>query len=208
MQINTKEKYFMAKLYFKYGTLNASKSANLLMTAYNYEQQGKKIALLKPSLDTREKGEFITSRATLEKKKCTLINQDENIFEIIKNIDEKLDCILIDEAQFLTKKQVKQLLQITDELNINVICFGLKNTYIDGVIFEGSQALLYYADDFTELKSVCSFCNKKATMNLRIKEGKPFYENEGIIAIGDINPDKNYYLSVCRKHYFNPINIK
>lgn len=141
----------------------------------------------------------------MDKKECILVSREDNIFEIIKNMKQSIDCVLIDEAQFLTKIQVKQLLLITDELKINVICFGLKNTYIDGVIFEGSQALLYYADDFTELKSVCSFCNKKATMNLRVKHNKPLYFDESEIAIGDVNIGEDYYISVCRKHYFSPL---
>jgi thymidine kinase len=110
--------------------------------------------------------------------------------------------IIIDESQFLTKEQVKQLAYICDNFNIPIICHGLKNSYLDGELFEGSAALLYYADKIEETKNICK-CGRKATMNLRILNGKPIYDGN-IINCGDTKPTDDYYIPVCRKHYFEP----
>ena len=200
-----------AKLYFKYGTMDSSKSLNLLATAHNYESQGKKVLLLKPNLDTRSKNGRIESRAGLSKQ-CIDIDKDTNLITLFRvlnrTINDPYHCILVDESQFLTKVQVKQLAKIVDTYDIPVVAFGLKNSYIDSELFEGSQALLYYADKIEEIKTVCTCdgCNKKATMNLRIVDGEPVYNGE-IINCGDTKPDSDYYIPVCRKHYYNPIGI-
>jgi thymidine kinase len=195
------------KLYFRYGCMDSSKSLNLLATAHNYETQGKRVVLLKPSLDIRSLSGKIESRAGLSKS-CIDILQIDNISNIIGNIvhfEEKIHCILIDESQFLTSCQVKQLVRIIEHYNIPIICYGLKNSYIDGELFEGSQALLYYADKIEEIKTVCSCpnCNKKAIMNLRVLNGEPVYSGE-VINCGDTEVSDDYYIPVCRKHYFNP----
>lgn len=196
----------MAKLYFKYGTMDASKSADLLMTAHKYENQGKNILCLRSKLDTRTEEGYIESRALSYKHKCICFDDDTNLYEIIDDKkNEGLDCVLIDEAQFMTKQQVIQLTEVVDFLKIPVICYGLKNSYIKGELFEGSKALLYFADSIQEIKSVCHFCNKKSTMNLRIKNGKPVFQSTGnAIVIGDTKEGEDYYISTCRKHYFNP----
>ena len=197
----------MAKLYFKYGTMDASKSADLLMTAHKYENQGKNIICLRSNLDTRTQDSFIESRALTYKHCCFCFDKDINLYELIQSKNEKkINCILIDEAQFLTKKQVLELTEIVDFLKIPVICYGLKNSFIKGELFEGSKALLYFADSIQEIKSVCHFCDKKATMNLRIKNGKPILESETgkTVVIGDIQEGDDYFISTCRKHYFNP----
>ncbi len=197
----------MAKLYFKYGTMDASKSADLLMTAHKYENQGKNIICLRSNLDTRTQDSFIESRALTYKHYCFCFDKDINLYELIQSKNEKkINCILIDEAQFLTKKQVLELTEIVDFLKIPVICYGLKNSFIKGELFEGSKALLYFADSIQEIKSVCHFCDKKATMNLRIKNGKPILESEtgNTVVIGDIQEGDDYFISTCRKHYFNP----
>ena len=196
----------MAKLYFKYGTMDASKSADLLMTAHKYENQGKNIVCLRPSIDTRSANGFIESRALTYKHKCFCFDTDKNLYDFIKNENnKKINCILIDEAQFLTKNQVIQLTEIVDFLKIPVICYGLKNSYIKGELFEGSKALLYFSDSIQEIKSVCHFCDSKATMNLRIKDGKPILESTGnAVVIGDTTESEDYFISTCRKHYFKP----
>lgn len=200
----------MAKLYFKHGTMDASKSADLLMTAHKYEQQSKNIICLRPDIDIRTKSNFIESRALTYKHTCYCISKNINIYEFIKEksklLGKKINCLLIDEAQFLTKEQVIQLTEIVDFFNIPVICYGLKNSYINGQLFEGSNALLYFADSIQEIKSVCHFCDSKATMNLRVINGKPIIKsNTGeTIVIGDINVSDDYFISTCRKHYFKP----
>lgn len=199
----------MAKLYFKYGTMNASKSADLLMAVHKYEQQGKNVICMKSIIDTRSNENYIESRALAYKHKCFCFKNDTNLFEFIekKHNEQKYNCILIDEAQFLTKEQVFQLTKVVDFLKIPVLCYGLKNSYINGKLFEGSDALLYYADSIQEIKSVCQFCDSKATMNLRIKNGKPIINSDTLntVVIGDVNVGDDYFISTCRKHYFNPL---
>lgn len=197
----------MAKLYFKYGTMNASKSADLLMTAHKYEQQGKKIICMSSSLNTRNEKNYITSRALDYKHKCFNFDLKTDLYEFMinKTKNDEFNCILIDEAQFLTKEQVFQLTKVVDFLKIPVLCYGLKNSYIKGQLFEGSNALLYYADSIQEIKSVCQFCNSKATMNLRILNGKPVRNSDAgnTVVIGDVDESDDYFISTCRKHYFN-----
>ena len=101
-------------------------------------------------------------------------------------------------------KHVKQLVKIADELDVPVMCYGLKNSYKDGVLFEGSKALLYYADKLEEIKTGCQFCNRKAIMNLRVVNGKPVYSGETEIVIGDTKEGEDYYIQTCREHYYNP----
>ena len=207
----------MAKFYFKYGVMNSSKTANLLMVAHNYESQGRRILCLKSALDTRwadsediKKGK-IESRAIPSPHECELISPTENIFNIIKQFNNEtilkyshgLSAVLVDEAQFLTKEQVKELSLVVEKLNIDVICFGLKNTYIDGELFEGTAALLYYATSIEEIKTICKYCNRKATMNLRIVNGKAIYSGDSL-AIGDVVEGSDTYAQVCYHHYLNP----
>ena len=192
----------MAKLYFRYGAMNSGKSLDLLAVNHVYEEQGKKTLLFKPAIDTRSN--YIESRIGV-KKSCYKINIGFNIEKYINNYvlsnKEKIDCILVDEAQFLTEEHVKQLSNISYKLDIPVICYGLKNTYIDGELFSGSKTLLYYADRIEEIKTTCELCNKKATMNLRVVNGIPVYNGDAI-EIGDIKGE-NRYLSLCKEHYYN-----
>ena len=215
----------MGKLYFNYGTMNSSKTANLLMVAHNYESQGRRILCLNPSSDTRWNGENgkgqIVSRAIEKPLDCFLVSEEENLFELvrIKNLETQKEfskgfsAVLIDEAQFLTEEQVKQLAEVVDKLGISVLCYGLKNTYVDGVLFEGAEALCYYADTMYEIESFCRFCNEKATMNALVKDGKHIYKAEkksvgtsdkdGAL-IGDVKSDsETYYIPVCKKHYYS-----
>lgn len=195
----------MSKLYYRFSVMNSSKSANLIMIAHNYKEQGKRVLLLKPNLDIRSSKGFIESRVGISAP-CLDITKEDNLIDLYTKedkINDKIEAILVDEANFLTKEQVKQLAYIVDNYDIPALAYGLKNTYIDSELFEGSKALLYYSDKIEEIKNTCE-CGRKATMNLRILNGKPIYKGE-MINCGDTKPTDDYYIPVCRKHYFNPI---
>ncbi|MFQ9705566.1 MAG: thymidine kinase [Limosilactobacillus pontis] len=188
----------MAQLFFKYGAMNSGKSIDILKVAHNYEEQGKPVVLMTSGVDNRSGQGVIASRIGL-KRQVTPIMDDTNIYEYVKSIDHPVYCVLIDEAQFLKKYHVLQLIKIVDELNIPVMTFGLKNDF-KNELFEGSKYLLIYADKIEEMKTICWFCPHKATMNLRIHDGKPVYEGEQV----QIGGNESYY-PVCRKHYFHPL---
>lgn len=192
----------MSKLYFRYGAMNSGKSLQLLAVAHNYEKQGKSVLLLRPSIDTRTTDGYIESRIGI-KKSCITINKKESILQLMYERDLSPDVILVDEAQFLTKEQVKELNTLAWNMNIAVLCYGLKNSAIDGELFEGSEALLYYSDDFQEIKTTCQYCNSKANMNLKLVNNKPVRNGE-VVQIGDVKENKNNikYISVCKKHYY------
>lgn len=154
----------MSKLYFKYGTMGSSKTAQALMTKFNYEEKGCKVALMKPSTDTRDSVNIIKSRIGLQAE-CILI--DEN-FDFYMFDTDPYDVIIIDEAQFLKEYQVNQLKDIAIHINTPVICFGLKTDF-QTHLFEGSKRLIEIADSITEIKSVCK-CGRKSEVNARIDE--------------------------------------
>lgn len=195
----------MSKLYFRYGTLNSSKTANALMVAHNYEEQNKKVLMFKPSIDTRSVKGLIESRVGI-KHGCIDIDENFNFFNYINKLlinYKDFDCLIIDECQFLTSKQVKELRMVVDYFNIPVICYGLKNSYVENKLFEGSASLLYFADKIEEIKTVCVYCNKKATQNLRVLNGKPIYNGE-VVNVGDVKEGDDYYVPVCNYHYYKP----
>lgn len=187
----------MAQLFFKYGAMNSGKSIDILKVAHNYEEQGKTVVLMTSGVDDRSGRGIIASRIGLERKVKPIMD-DTNIYDYVNKMDRKIYCVLIDEAQFLKKEHVLQLIKIVDELNIPVMAFGLKNDFRNE-LFEGSKYLLIYADKIEEMKTICWFCPHKATMNLRIHNGKPVYEGEQV----QIGGNESYY-PVCRKHYFHP----
>ena len=187
----------MAQLFFKYGAMNSGKSIDILKVAHNYEEQGKPVVLMTSGVDDRSGRGIIASRIGLERKVKPIMD-DTNIYDYVNKMDRKIYCVLIDEAQFLKKDHVLQLIKIVDELNIPVMAFGLKNDFRNE-LFEGSKYLLIYADKIEEMKTICWFCPHKATMNLRIHNGKPVYEGEQV----QIGGNESYY-PVCRKHYFHP----
>ncbi|KRN09391.1 thymidine kinase [Liquorilactobacillus mali] len=191
----------MAQLFFRYGTMNSGKSVELLKVAHNYRESGKKVILLTSSLDTRSGVGCISSRIGISHEAIPVSNETSIMGDIIDEDMLKIDpsCILIDESQFLTSKQVEELASIVDLFGIPVICYGLKNDFSNN-LFEGSKALLTLADKLEEIKTVCRYCNKKATMNLRMVNGKPVYEGEQV-QIGD-----EEYISVCRRHWHCPTN--
>ena len=187
----------MAQLFFKYGAMNSGKSIDILKVAHNYEEQGKPVVLMTSGVDDRSGRGIIASRIGLERKVKPIMD-DTNIYDYVNKMDRKIYCVLIDEAQFLKKEHVLQLIKIVDELNIPVMAFALKNDFRNE-LFEGSKYLLIYADKIEEMKTICWFCPHKATMNLRIHNGKPVYEGEQV----QIGGNESYY-PVCRKHYFHP----
>ncbi len=187
----------MAKLFFKYGTMKSGKSAHLLMTKHNYESQNKKVLVYTSAIDTRWGVGLVKSRVGLQSPASILTN---DVFDEVKveNDISKVSCVLVDEAQFLTYKQIASLASVVDILNIPVICYGLKNDFKNS-LFSGSRALIELADEFDIIKTVCEHpsCGKKATMNLRLVGGKPTYTGNQI-QLGD-----EEYIPVCRKHYYN-----
>lgn len=187
----------MAKLYFNYSSMNAGKSTMLLQANHNYSERGMNSQLYTSALDNRFGNDEITSRIGL-KKKSNIFTKDTNIFEEIALKHKALfvDCLLIDEAQFLTKKQVEQLGKIVDKLGIPVLAFGIRTDF-QGNLFEGSKFLLAWADNLKEIKTVCH-CGRKATMVLRINDQGKVIEDGAQIEIG--GEDK--YVSVCRKHFY------
>ncbi|MGT2636750.1 thymidine kinase [Streptococcus ratti] len=188
----------MAQLYYKYGTMNSGKTIEILKVAHNYEEQGKPVVIMTSSLDTRDEFGVISSRIGM-RRKAIPITDDMDIFAYINSFKDEPYCVLIDECQFLSKKNVYDLARIVDELGVPVMAFGLKNDF-QNHLFEGSRELLLMADKIEEIKTICQFCSKKATMVLRTQDGKPVYEGEQIQIGGN-----ETYIPVCRKHYFHPL---
>ena len=158
----------MAKLYFRYGTVGSAKTLNLVAVAHNYRQQGKKVLLLKPELDSRFGKEQIKSRAGLEMQADILVQPDSNLLYLDF---EGINCLLVDEAQFLSKQNIDQLRAITLLKNIPVICYGLRTDF-KSRLFEGALRLMEMADSIEEVKATCHFCNRKSIMNLKHIDGK------------------------------------
>ncbi|NFH40855.1 thymidine kinase [Clostridium sporogenes] len=192
----------MAQFYYKYGTMDSSKTANLLMAVHSYETKGDKVLILKPKTDTRSKSNIIESRIGLSHP-CMDIHNNFDILDYVTGSKDKIDAVFIDECQWLTLNQIIDLCRIVDTLNIPVLAYGLKNSYVKNELLEGAKYLLYYADKIEEIKNVCVYCGKKAIMNLRILNDNPIY-NGNTTHIGDIKETKDYYIPVCRNHYLNP----
>lgn len=180
----------MAKLYFYYGAMGSSKTANALMTEYNYSERGQKALLGKTNTDTRNGVYKIKSRMGLEKD-CVLLS------DICAMTDEELssyDAIIVDEIQFATEEQIDFLARIVDRLSVPVLCYGLRTDF-QTRLFEGSRRLLELADEIKEVKTVC-WCGKKATCNAR-------YNREGIVREGNqvLLGANDEYIALCRKHF-------
>ena len=185
----------MAQLFFKYRTMNAGKSIELIKVAYNYEERGKRVFCLTPKVDSRYGEGVIASRVGLQRT-AVAISEDMDILEVFMRENEKqpIDCVLVDEGQFLKKHHVEELVEIVDSLNVPVMVYGLKNDF-KNELFEGSYYLLVYADKIEEIKTIC-WCGRKATMVARVEDGKLVKEGKQIIVGGN-----NMYVSLCRKHY-------
>lgn len=191
----------MAQLFFKYGTMNSGKSIEILKVKHNYEEQNKSVILLTSALDNRSGIGTVASRIGISSD-AIAVKEEDDLFQVIskkKPLKDKVSCVLVDEAQFLTEKQIFQLALVVDVLNVPVMAFGLKNDFQNN-LFEGSRALLAYADKIEEIKTICWYCHKKAIMNLRLSEGNPVYGGEQVQIGGNES-----YLPVCRNHYLNPI---
>ena len=194
------------KIFFKYGTMNSGKSLLLLATAHNFDEHSIPFLIFKSKIDTRDGENVVHSRA-LGSRKCITIDVKDNLYKIITNYIESLyytgfekpKWILVDEAQFLTSKQVDELAAIADNFGISVICYGLRTDFKTN-LFEGSKRLFELADSFEEIKTSCS-CNNKTIVNARLNENKEFIVDGNQLEVG--GNDK--YISVCRKCYFEKI---
>jgi thymidine kinase len=182
----------MAKLYFRYGAMGSSKSANALMVEYNYRERGKNALLVKPKLDTREET-CVSSRIGLS---C-VCEYLENLIKMNDNVLKEYDCIIVDEAQFANKAQIEFLVHLVDDLNVPVICYGLRTDF-KREFFEGSMWLMAWADVIEEIKTVC-WCGKAATCNARFDENGTMIQNGEQIVMGA----NDRYVAVCRKHHRN-----
>ncbi|AGX41522.1 thymidine kinase [Clostridium saccharobutylicum] len=189
----------MSKLYFRYGAMNSGKSTHLMQVAHNYEERGMKVIIIKPNLDSKG-GDRLVSRLGVDRKVDLLISEDDNIFDIIKvylNENRKIDCILVDEVQFMKANQIDQLFEIAVKIDIPIICYGLRTDFKrDG--FEGSTRLLLLAHSIEEMKTICA-CGKKAIFNGRKLNGKFVFEGEQI-AIDEQNDVQ--YESLCGNCYY------
>lgn len=194
----------MAQLTFRYSTMNAGKSTEVLKIAHSYEKQGKKVLLFTPEIDGRYGIGKITSRIGISKQAIVIRKDTDVAYEVLKRLLNlgKINCVLIDEAQFLSKDQVYQLTQVVDGLEVPVVAYGLKNAF-NNKLFEGSEALLIYADNIEEVKTECWYCDNKAIMNMRIDESGNAVTKGEVIQIGG----DETYLPVCRRCYKNKTAI-
>ena len=187
----------MAKLYFNYSSMNAGKSTMLLQANHNYQERGMSTIIYTSSVDDRYGKKEIVSRIGL-RAESNIFSNNTNIYEEVIDLNKsnKVDCVLIDEAQFLNKEQVAQLGQIVDTLDIPVLTFGIRTDF-KGNLFEGSEYLLAWADNLKEIKTVCH-CGRKATMVLRLDEKGNVIEEGDQIEVGG----NEKYVSICRKHFY------
>ncbi len=182
----------MAKLYFKFGTMGCSKTAQALITKFNYEERGMKTLLLKPSVDTRDGADIVRSRIGLEAKAVVLSPTDDAL-ELFANSYSDCDVVIVDECQFLKERQVDQLAEIVLRYDVPVFCFGLSTDFTTH-LFEGSKRLFEIAESIVEIKSVCK-CGKKATVNARIDDfGNVVFSGEQVVLGGN-----DRYVPMCRK---------
>ena len=183
----------MAKLHFKYATMNAGKSIDLMRTAYNYEENGFKVLVMKPKVDTKS-GDRISSRVGLERKVDILIDMEDNIIHLLKGKLDDLYCIFVDEAQFLKEFQVNDLYKVSKLCDIPVICYGLRVNFL-GNSFEGSRRLLEISDVLEELPTICS-CGSIARMVGRWFDGKFVLDGDEVVIDGTRNVK---YIPLCGK---------
>ena len=186
----------MAKLYFYYSAMNAGKTTVLLQSVHNYRERGMNPLLFTPRLDNRHGVGVVRSRIGLESP-AVAFNSDDNLYEQVERLlpDQNVHCVLVDEAQFLSRDQVFQLTEIVDRLSIPVLCFGLRTDF-QGEPFEGSKYLLAWSDNLKEIKAICH-CGTKATMVVRMDEEGNAVREGSQVEIGG----NDRYVSMCRKHF-------
>ena len=186
----------MSKLYFYYSAMNAGKSTVLLQSSYNYRERGMRTLLFVPAIDTRSGPGRIESRIGLGSDAIPLRDGDDLLNAVqAAHAAQPVACVLIDEAQFMTREQVRQATDIADTLRIPVLCYGLRTDF-QGNLFPGSAELLALADNLTELKTICH-CGRKATMNLRVAEDGRAVREGAQVEIGG----NDRYVAVCRRHF-------
>ena len=189
----------MAKLYFKYGAMGSSKTAQALITKYNYEENGLQVWLLKPSADVRDGEDILRSRIGLQAQ-VEVVSPDKNIYALFRESRaDKCDVIIVDECQFMTPEQIEQLRDIVDDFAIPVMCFGLRTDFLTK-LFPGSRRLMEVADTFAEIKTICD-CGSKATVNARIDaEGHIVTEGEQVVLGGN-----DSYIAMCHRCWIRGI---
>lgn len=199
----------MSKLFYYYGSMASAKTLRLLSTAYNFEEKGVQIMVLKPALDTRDGEGIIRSRAGLERK-CIMIDKDVNLYKAIKAYKNVLDAqleslkwVIIDECQFLTEEQVDQLSDVVDFLDISVMCFGLRTDF-QSHLFPGSKRLFEIADDIEEIKSTCECGDNKTSINARFDENGEIIIEGSQVEIGG----NERYRAICRRCWKNKVRDK
>ena len=184
----------MAKLYFKYGAMGSSKTAQALITKFNYEERGMKVWLIKPALDDRDGAIILRSRIGLQAE-CTTIAPTDDIFEMFTQEEFRADVIITDECQFFTPENIDQLRRIVDELGVPVLCFGLRTDFLTK-LFPGSMRLFELADSISEIKTICS-CGKKASVNARIDESGHIVTEGSQVMLGG----NDSYIAMCHRCY-------
>ena len=192
----------MAKLYFYYSAMNAGKTTNLLQSRHNYVERGMNTLVIKPQIDSRSGENRVRSRIGLEAEAVD-VDASINLLDLVQNASEtqRIDCVLVDEAQFLSADQVDQLTEIVDALNIPVLAYGLRTDFL-GALFEGSRQLLALSDELREIKTICH-CGRKATMVVRFDgEGQPMHSGDQIQIGGN-----ETYVSMCRRHFKESLKI-
>ena len=188
----------MAKLYFKYGAMGSSKTAQALITKYNYEENDLKVWLIKPSADTRDGAQTLRSRIGLEAQVEPIAPHVDIYARFLGSLARRCDVIIVDECQFMTEKQIDQLRTIVDEHNIPVMCFGLRTDF-QTKLFPGSRRLMEVADTIQEIKTICD-CGAKATVNARINDGYIVTEGAQVVLGGN-----DCYIAMCHKCYIRGI---
>ena len=186
----------MAKLYFYYSTMNAGKSTTLLQSSFNYRERGMHTLLLTAALDDRFGKGKVSSRIGLSQD-ADLFRATDNVLELVKrrHVEKSIDCVLVDESQFLTEEQVWQLSDVCDELGVPVLCYGIRTDF-QGQLFPGSKALLAWSDVLQELKTICH-CGSKANMVVRVDEQGNVVREGSQVEIGG----NDRYVPLCRRHF-------
>jgi thymidine kinase len=189
----------MAKLYFRHGTVGSAKTLNLLAVAHNYERQGKKVIVIKPGFDDRYGEREVASRAGLRREAHIILMASDRL----EMADfEGVQCVLVDEVQFMTAAHIEQLRDISDQLGVPVICYGLRTDF-RSQLFDGSRRLMELADSIEEVKTTCHRCNRKAIFNLKCIDGVALLDGPSQQVAGD-----ETFQPVCSLHYVKALNLK